>query len=290
MKSTNSMTVGSKLFLAVSMLLIAVLVLLALPRQSSGMAIVEVDWETGNDGSPLLKGETVDTQYATGSTVLNFTVSAATDTLIYNRAIIFTSDAPAGVDTDLGSPNQACPGGGPGVGADGEPGDPGENCVDLGNVLIMPHNITDADMDGYVDAPNDSSFGGTITISFDRPVNGIALTVLDQDDASSAIVETYDGVGGLISTDSTNGFGNNSKDRILLTNANGIERIDVIFEGSGSISSFEVEPLETTAITLNSFVPGSGSFALIWVAVAIALLTIATFFVKPRRSVANRVD
>ena len=54
-----------------------------------------------------------------------------------NWATAFDSNAPTCGDDDLGSPNESCLGGGPGVGADGEPTGANPNCSTLNNVLIL---------------------------------------------------------------------------------------------------------------------------------------------------------
>jgi len=52
------------------------------------------------------------------------------------KARIFDSTNPV-ADKDFGTPNQKCPGGGPGIGSGGEPGKPGENCIAQKNLLIV---------------------------------------------------------------------------------------------------------------------------------------------------------
>lgn len=73
---------------------------------------------------------------------------------------IFDSSDPGGEDTcgdaDLGTPNKACPGGGPGHGIGGEPGAPGENCIFLGNILIIQEPGSSC--------PDDHVDGGVITL------------------------------------------------------------------------------------------------------------------------------
>jgi hypothetical protein len=56
------------------------------------------------------------------------------------KARVFDSNDPTGGDWDLGSPNKSCGSDKddfPGVGEDGRKGRPGENCKDLGNLLII---------------------------------------------------------------------------------------------------------------------------------------------------------
>lgn len=74
-----------------------------------------------------------------------------------NAAVIFDSANPTGGDVDLGTPNETCVGGGPGVGDGGELGEPHENCVPQGNLLIIDETLEDSSPnDGLVDDPNDA--------------------------------------------------------------------------------------------------------------------------------------
>ena len=62
----------------------------------------------------------------------------------YDRARILDTSNP-GNESHLGSPNMACPGGGPGIGSGGAPNELGENCASQGNVLIIQEsNSTEA--------------------------------------------------------------------------------------------------------------------------------------------------
>ena len=58
----------------------------------------------------------------------------------------------------LGAPNFMCSGGGPGIGDGGEPGQPTENCGDVGKVLIIQKDNSPC--------PVDNLDGGTITMEF----------------------------------------------------------------------------------------------------------------------------
>ena len=77
-------------------------------------------------------------------------------------------------DPDLGTPNQHCPGGGPGVGSGGIPGAQGENCVAQGNALIMDEN-------GPHRVPDDRTGTNSIHIVFKQEVMLEELSILDGD-------------------------------------------------------------------------------------------------------------
>ena len=72
-------------------------------------------------------------------------------------------------DAGLGSPNQAC--GGPGVGSGGAVGSAFENCIPLGNALVIQQNNSPA--------PQDNANGGTLTFSFVEPVDLESVTLLN---------------------------------------------------------------------------------------------------------------
>lgn len=77
-------------------------------------------------------------------------------------------------DSDLGSPNVHCPGGGVGVGEDGEPDGRGPNCVPLGMALIV--------QEPGETCPDDNVDGGIIEIIFEPMVESIeSIGLLDVD-------------------------------------------------------------------------------------------------------------
>ena len=86
------------------------------------------------------------------------------------RARIFDTrkviNSPRG-DPNLGSPNTKCVGGGPGMGAGGEPGSAGENCIPLGNAIIVQESDK-AEAD-------DNSLGGSIAFDFDYPLTVFSI-------------------------------------------------------------------------------------------------------------------
>jgi hypothetical protein len=84
-------------------------------------------------------------------------------------------------DPDLGSPNQACPGGGPGVGAGGGPTTEFPNCKAQGNLLIIQNPLVPAN------TPNDAADGGCITIEFARGIELANMGLLDLEEDNSEI-------------------------------------------------------------------------------------------------------
>lgn len=82
-------------------------------------------------------------------------------------ARVFDTNNPT-CDPDLGSPNEKCPNGGPGVGKGGGPDRPFPNCPGprdrLNNVLIIQEEMKDC--------PDDAAGGGWITFDFNTDVVG----------------------------------------------------------------------------------------------------------------------
>ena len=167
-----------------------------------------------------------------------------------HSAILFDSNNPTGEDPDLGSPNQACPGGGPGVGVGGEPGQPGENCVPLNNLLIIAEDIVDiSPNDGIVDDPDDEAGGGTLIFDFDDVVVVHDVVILDIDNESAQFILENDGTlkGNINASD----LGDNSVQTLDLSGFGEITCLELTFSSSGAISSIEfyeaVVPTEETS-------------------------------------------
>jgi hypothetical protein len=100
-----------------------------------------------------------------------------------NAARIADTSNPPVDDLDLGSPNEKCIGGGPGVGVGGGPEKPYPNCKPLGNVLIIQEsNKTEVD---------DNYLGGNITFSFATSAVVQSLGILDIDDDKRGAPKIY---------------------------------------------------------------------------------------------------
>ncbi len=175
---------------------------------------------------------------APGTAFPGFTVSVVNHTGGPHSCIIFDSSNPTGEDPDLGSPNQTCSGGGPGIGVGGEVGAPGENCTPLGNLLIVAEDIVDANNDTIVDDPDDEAGGGTIVFTFDSPVNPIRMVIMDID-AETAAVQTDSDT--LAVTVDAGDLGDNSAQEVDLTGNAGVTTITVNFSSSGAVAEIEYE-------------------------------------------------
>ena len=151
------------------------------PTVSSSCTETILDFEELPDGTPLIGGTYLDSQWLE-EYGLTLSASGGFSDLprLFNTSSV--GDEEVG-DADLGSPNAKCANPGPGEGVGGEPGMPGENCVPLGNVLI----IQEAD----TDQPDDAGDGGTITFSFDFEVDFVNEIGMLDIDYEGTIEVTY---------------------------------------------------------------------------------------------------
>jgi hypothetical protein len=251
-----------------------VLFLLLATQLAAAADQVILNWEQDANGAALLSGQVIDDEFnsASGISVTVSVVSA------HNVAAIFPSDAPPGVDYDLGTPNETCTPPGPGVGTGGEVGQPGENCTAQENVLIIPTS-GDEDGDGFIDrVPNDDANGGTITFLFNMPVAVDYTEILDQESTENLTINTYADAAGtvLVTSTSPSGLGDNSYEFLDISALN-VRRVDYEFLGSGAVASLAYTPPGQTAISLSSQgASGVDGTALLWVLIPLALLLTAT--------------
>ena len=132
-------------------------------------------------------------------------------------------------DTDLGSPNRDCPGGGPGIGAGGGPSSPFANCDPLGYVLII--------QESNKWTPDDNARGGSLLFDFDTPVTVKDLSIFDIDEHSSVdVLLTH--AGGATTPYETGWTGDNGVYPLTVDQAN-IKQIKVTFPGSGAVNHID---------------------------------------------------
>ena len=153
-----------------------------------------------------------------------------------NVRIYDTSFRPANShqgDLDLGSPNKACPGGGPGVGNGGKPkingkDNPGANCEAQGNVLIIQQSKKKW--------AQSNRKGGTLVFDFRYPVTLNSIGLMDADDGAGdhITVYSYPKRGNHKEKHFIKSYGDNSIETIQLNRKN-VYRLDVFFPGSGAV-------------------------------------------------------
>lgn len=120
-----------------------------------------------------------------------------------------------------------CPGGGPGVGRGGWPGQPGENCVALGNILVIQESDKDA--------PDDNIGGGVMCFTFDAPTDVISVGVMDMSAGGADHVDVEQlGVPSPSRID-VNGLGNNAVHEVMIDRYN-VLRFCVDIEKEGAVT------------------------------------------------------
>jgi hypothetical protein len=184
----------------------------------------------------VVAGELPGGAVSAGETFPDFQLSVANHGHGPHTLAVFDSSLP-GDDLDLGTPNATC--GGPGVGQGGVLGAAGENCMPLGNLLVIAGDLVDADSPrGVLDDPDDEPGGGMIIFDFYDPVIVESLTLVDLDDGQPAILDLY-GAGGLLGSVTTPTLGDNSVLHVDLSEFHEVERLQLQLVGSGGIGRIE---------------------------------------------------
>ena len=160
-----------------------------------------------------------------------------------HSTIIFDSANPDPGCEDLGTPNQDFAG--PGIGNGGESGQPGQNSIFQGNLLIVAENVVDLNNDTFVDHPDDEAGGGFITFDFDVDVNLISVTLIDIDNNESCTIDCYKN-GGLVASMNAQSLGNNSYQVVVTNSHQMIDQMVITFSNSGAIAEFEYEAIVPT--------------------------------------------
>jgi hypothetical protein len=131
-----------------------------------------------------------------------------------NALIVFDTNAPPTHDPDL--------------------------AVDIGNIAIFAENLTDVDpADGLVDDPDENNFGGTATFNFDQAVTIGSLLWIDKDASHPNFVVAYDAAGQvLVSVPVPRGA--NASVQSIEVNADGVRRLELVYQESGGFTGIEV--------------------------------------------------
>ncbi|MDY7092239.1 MAG: choice-of-anchor A family protein [Acidobacteriota bacterium] len=185
-----------------------------------GICLPDLDFEVSSMGVFLLPGQVIDEEFSA------FGIHATSGDPAAHPLMIFNSFAPTGGDPDLGTPNQDF--GGPGVGAGGGLGMPGENSIPEGNILILSEDADSSD-------PDDDRNGGVMIFDFDVPVEIHSVRVLDIDNGELVDLLAFDADGFLMGQATAVSMGDNSAQDVLLF-ASGISRLEAQFAGSGGLA------------------------------------------------------
>ena len=119
---------------------------------------------------------------------------------------------------------------GSGVGVGGEPGEPGENCVPQGNVLIIQEDDEEE--------PNDREGGGMITFEFQPNVEVFEIGLMDIEGNDSSITVSHLNPSGRerVREVEISGLGDNSVQTVPI-NRPDVFQLKVNLAGSGAITS-----------------------------------------------------
>ncbi|MCA9983449.1 MAG: hypothetical protein KDE09_09055 [Anaerolineales bacterium] len=249
-------------------------ILLLLPNFASA-APVTINFGTDGAGNPVIAGQVLDDEWNTPA-YGNMVISSPTNAT--HPIVAFNSSIPTGGDPDLGSPNQTCPGGGPGVGVGGVVGAPFENCTSLGMLVIIEENCPLSTAVGGIitypscgaPGPDDNGgangpAGGIINFTFgttvDDQVTIESFELLDFEDPAGAggvTVNAYAFDGTLVATFAAPAIGDNGSAIVDVTFAGsnlpwaGVSRVEFVLEGSGSVGTLSYETPAPTAIGLDA--------------------------------------
>ena len=130
-------------------------------------------------------------------------------------------------DHDLGSLNEKCHVPGPGEGKGGEPGEPGENCEPVGNLLIIQED------NDNLSIPDDNRDGGMITFDLSPPVTYVYRIGEIHVDYATSITFVYNG---------------------------GEVTIDVPLMGDNSVQTFTIDMENVSQLKLNLYRSGAITF------------------------------
>lgn len=169
-------------------------------------------------------------------------VNGIEPTLAGNSAMIFDSDCDGGCtggDPDLGSPNETF--GGPGIGADGESGQPNQNDRTLSNVLIVSEDQDSSD-------PDDGDREGA-ELAFDftaiGPVTVSSMDMLDvEGEEDGGTIVLLDAAMAELAVFNIPTTGNNGLANVGLGPTSGVSHMRVILNGSGAIDNIVVDTEE----------------------------------------------
>ncbi|MEM9802232.1 MAG: hypothetical protein AAGA20_18040 [Planctomycetota bacterium] len=192
-----------------------------LPLSGSGGTLCQSfdpNFKIGDD-EPVA-GEILNTQWE----LVNMAITGEGGNGGPDAVIVFDSANPTGNDTDLATP-------GTGTG----------NTEALGNVLILPGDLVDADADGLVDIPCDNADGGVMRFDFGAPYRMCSATILDIDEGANSELRFYIGDAMTLETIPLADLGDNSA-QTLTFDKRDVRRFELFLEGSGALARLEMIP------------------------------------------------
>jgi hypothetical protein len=208
----------------------------ASPPSSSDSCVPKIiSFNEDASGNPVARGAYIENEWIEYGFTLSAEGGVGTLPRVFDTACPGVETPGSCGDSDLGAPNQACSGRGPGQGAGGIPGQQGENYDPHGNELIV--------QEPGESCPDDNVDGGIITFDFPFGSGHYVKEIghLDIDYETIAFVATQ----------TPNGFsereivvpplGDNSYQVLEIVEGN-VKWIKVVFERSGAITSITFCP------------------------------------------------
>jgi hypothetical protein len=159
------------------------------PAGPGGCELVTVGFDKDPDGNDILAGTYVENEWISLGLSLFAEGGEGSLPRIFDTANPGGETPDACGDSDLGAPNKYCYVGGPGRGEGGKPNQPGENCVPLGNALIV--------QEPGESCPDDNVNGGLINLDFPygngQYVKEIGLLDIDYETIVIVVTQTPNG-------------------------------------------------------------------------------------------------
>ncbi len=111
---------------------------------------------------------------------------------------------------------------------------------DQDKVLIIAENLIDADMDGFVDNPDDERYGGSLIFDCDDPLEIVSLTVIDIDVGETAFARfTHSDASTTVQNFAATG---NGVVQTLNVSESDVVKLEVVFSNSGGLVSIGAAP------------------------------------------------
>lgn len=192
---------------------------------------VKIDFDRFSNGSLVEAGTYVSSEWRDAFGVTISAWASCGGFTPDGKARVFDSSSPGTVDgnSDLGSPNRLCSAGGPGAGAAGGPGTPGENCIPQGNILVI--------QESNKTTPDDNFAGGVLCFEFTAPSGIQSVGLMDIPVGRGDFVEV-EGVGAPVRVN-FDGLGNNAVQRVPI-NFISARRLCVYLLGEGAVTDIVV--------------------------------------------------
>ena len=113
--------------------------------------------------------------------------------------------------------------------------------VGIGNIAILPYNLSDKNGDGLVDFPVDSNSGGEQIYTFDSPVHIGSFLFIDKDHGTPDRATAYDANDNVISSVPIP-VGANSSVQTINVNADNAVKLEIRYRDSGGLTGIEICP------------------------------------------------